>query len=257
MNRINKLFQEKKQNIFSLYFCAGHPQLDSTTEIIRTLENKGVDLIEIGIPFSDPLADGPVIQKATRQALNNGMSLRLLFEQLHDIRQSVQIPLVIMGYLNPIMRFGFEAFCQACSECGIDGMIIPDLPFRNYLEEYKPVADRYDLKMIMLITPATEEERIRLIDQHTDGFIYMVSSAAITGAQKAFGDPLQEYFNRVNHMNLKNPRLIGFGISNRQTLETARANAAGTIIGSKFISLLEESGNAGDALDRLMKDLQQ
>lgn len=257
MNRINKLFQEKKQNIFSLYFCAGHPQLDSTTEIIRTLENKGVDLIEIGIPFSDPLADGPVIQKATRQALNNGMSLRLLFEQLHDIRQSVQIPLVIMGYLNPIMRFGFEAFCQACSECGIDGMIIPDLPFRNYLEEYKPVADRYDLKMIMLITPATEEERIRLIDQHTDGFIYMVSSAAITGAQKAFGDPLQEYFNRVNHMNLKNPRLIGFGISNRQTLETARANAAGTIIGSKFISLLEESGNAGDALDQLMKDLQQ
>lgn len=257
MNRINKLFQEKKQNIFSLYFCAGHPQLDSTAEIIRTLENKGVDLIEIGIPFSDPLADGPVIQKATRQALNNGMSLRLLFEQLRNIRQSVQIPLVIMGYLNPIMRFGFEAFCQACSECGIDGMIIPDLPFRNYLEEYKPVADRYDLKMIMLITPATEEERIRLIDQHTDGFIYMVSSAAITGAQKSFGDPLQEYFNRVNHMNLKNPRLIGFGISNRQTLETARANAAGTIIGSKFISLLEESGNAGDALDQLMKDLQQ
>lgn len=257
MNRINKLFQEKKQNIFSLYFCAGHPQLDSTTEIIRTLEKKGVDLIEIGIPFSDPLADGPVIQKATRQALNNGMSLRLLFEQLRDIRQSVQIPLVIMGYLNPIMRFGFEAFCQACSECGIDGMIIPDLPFRNYLEEYKPVADRYDLKMIMLITPATEEERIRLIDQHTDGFIYMVSSAAITGAQKSFGNSLQEYFNRVNHMNLKNPRLIGFGISNRQTLETARANAAGTIIGSKFISLLEESGNAGDALDQLMKDLQQ
>lgn len=257
MNRINKLFQEKKQNIFSLYFCAGHPQLESTAEIIRTLENKGVDLIEIGIPFSDPLADGPVIQKATRQALNNGMSLRLLFEQLRDIRQSVQVPLVIMGYLNPIMRFGFEAFCQACSECGIDGMIIPDLPFRNYLEEYKPVADRYDLKMIMLITPATEEERIRLIDQHTDGFIYMVSSAAITGAQKAFGNPLQEYFNRVNNMNLNNPRLIGFGISNRQTLETARANAAGTIIGSKFISLLEEYGNAGDALDQLMKDLQQ
>lgn len=257
MNRINKLFQEKKQNIFSLYFCAGHPQLDSTVEIIRTLEKKGVDLIEIGIPFSDPLADGPVIQKATRQALNNGMSLRLLFEQLRDIRQSVQIPLVIMGYLNPIMRFGFEAFCQACSECGIDGMIIPDLPFRNYLEEYKPVADRYDLKMIMLITPTTEEERIRLIDQHTEGFIYMVSSAAITGAQKAFGNPLQEYFNRINHMNLNNPRLIGFGISNRQTLETARANAAGTIIGSKFISLLEEYGNAGDALDQLMKDLQQ
>lgn len=257
MNRINKLFQEKKQNIFSLYFCAGHPQLDSTVKIIRTLEKKGVDLVEIGIPFSDPLADGPVIQKATRQALNNGMSLRLLFEQLRDIRQSVQIPLVIMGYLNPIMRFGFEAFCQACSECGIDGMIIPDLPFRNYLIEYKPVADRYDLKMIMLITPTTEEERIRLIDRHTEGFIYMVSSAAITGAQKAFGTPLQEYFNRINNMSLNNPRLIGFGISNRQTLETARANAAGTIIGSKFIRLLEEYGNAGDAWDQLMKDLQQ
>lgn len=257
MNRINKLFQEKKQNIFSLYFCAGHPQLDSTVKIIRTLEKKGVDLVEIGIPFSDPLADGPVIQKATRQALNNGMSLRLLFEQLHDIRQSVQIPLVIMGYLNPIMRFGFEAFCQACSECGIDGMIIPDLPFRNYLIEYKPVADRYDLKMIMLITPTTEEERIRLIDRHTEGFIYMVSSAAITGAQKAFGTPLQEYFNRINNMSLNNPRLIGFGISNRQTLETARANAAGTIIGSKFISLLEEYGNAENAIEQLKKDLQQ
>ena len=257
MNRINKLFQEKKQNIFSLYFCAGHPQLDSTVKIIRTLEKKGVDLVEIGIPFSDPMADGPVIQKATRQALNNGMSLRLLFEQLHDIRQSVQIPLVIMGYLNPIMRFGFEAFCQACSECGIDGMIIPDLPFRNYLIEYKPVADRYDLKMIMLITPTTEEERIRLIDRHTEGFIYMVSSAAITGAQKAFGTPLQEYFNRINNMSLNNPRLIGFGISNRQTLETARANAAGTIIGSKFISLLEEYGNAENAIEQLKKDLQQ
>ena len=257
MNRINQLFSNNPRNLLSIYFCAGSPSLEGTAEVIRTLEQKGVQMVEIGIPFSDPMADGPVIQQAATKALHNGMTLKKLFSQLADIRSQVTIPLILMGYLNPIMRFGFEAFCQACSECGIDGMIIPDLPFRNYLEEYKPIADRYDLKMIMLITPATEEERIRLIDQHTDGFIYMVSSAAITGAQKSFGDPLQEYFNRVNHMNLKNPRLIGFGISNRQTLETARANAAGTIIGSKFISLLEESGNAGDALDRLMKDLQQ
>lgn len=257
MNRINHLFQNKKQNVFSLYFCAGHPTLDSTKEIIETLERKGTDLIEIGIPFSDPIADGPVIQHATRQSLKNGMTLHLLFDQLHDIRKTVSIPLVIMGYLNPIIRFGFERFCQSCAACGIDGMIIPDLPFKNYLEEYKPIADHYDLKMIMLITPATEEERIRLIDQHTEGFIYMVSSAATTGAQNSFGNPLQEYFNRVNHMNLKNPRMIGFGISNRQTLETARANAAGTIIGSKFVSLLDTCPDTATAYDQLMEALQK
>lgn len=257
MNRINQLFQQKKENVFSIYFCAGHPRLDSTVEIIETLARKGTDLIEIGIPFSDPLADGPVIQQATRQSLKNGMTLRLLFEQLRDIRRSVQIPLVLMGYLNPILRYGFEAFCRSCSECGIDGFIIPDLPFRTYLETYKPVADRYGLEMIPLITPVTDEERIRLIDRHTKGFIYMVSAATVTGTQKAFGDPLQEYFHRIAGMNLNNPRLIGFGIGNRQTLETARAHAAGTIIGSKFISLLECSTDAEQAFDRLTEELQK
>lgn len=257
MNRINQLFQDKKKNVFSLYFCAGYPTLDSTVEIIETLEKKGVDLLEIGIPFSDPIADGPVIQNATHQSLKNGMNLRLLFDQLRDIRKHVKMPLVIMGYLNPIFQFGFEKFCKACAECGIDGMIIPDLPFKNYIEEFKPIADRYDLKMIMLITPETEEERIRLIDEHTDGFIYMVSSAATTGAQKSFGDPLQEYFNRVNQMNLKNPRMIGFGISNKQTLETARANASGTIIGSKFVTLQGTCPDTATAFDQLMEALKQ
>lgn len=257
MNRINHLFQNKKKDVFSLYFCAGYPTLDSTVEIIETLEKKGVDILEVGIPFSDPIADGPVIQNATHQSLKNGMNLHLLFDQLRDIRKHVKMPLVIMGYLNPIFQFGFEKFCKACSDCGIDGMIIPDLPFKNYMEEFKPVADRYNLKMIMLITPATEEERIRLIDEHTDGFIYMVSSAATTGAQNSFGDPLQEYFNRVNQMNLKNPRMIGFGISNKQTLETARANAAGTIIGSKFVTLQGTCPDTATAFDQLMEALKQ
>ena len=257
MNRISTLFNTRKSNLLSLYFTAGYPNLEDTLPILRSLERHGIDLVEIGIPFSDPMADGPVIQAAATQALRNGMTLRRLFDQLADMRHEIQMPVILMGYLNPIMRYGFEAFCARCAEVGVDGVIIPDLPFADYMESYKPIADRFDLKIIMLITPETSEARIREIDAHTSGFIYMVSSAAITGAQKAFGNPLQEYFNRINHMNLNNPRLIGFGISNRQTLETARANAAGTIIGSKFISLLEEYGNAGDALDQLMKDLQQ
>ena len=186
MNRINKLFNEKKQNILSLYFCAGHPTAGTTANIIRTLAARGIDMLEIGIPFSDPMADGPVIQDAATKALRNGMSLHRLFEELKDIRQDVEIPLILMGYLNPIFHYGFEAFCQSCADCGIDGVIIPDLPFRDYMETFKPIADRHGLKIIMLITPETSEERIRLIDRHTDGFIYMVSSAATTGAQKEF-----------------------------------------------------------------------
>ena len=255
MNRINKLFNEKKANILSLYFCAGHPTADSTPNIIRTLSQRGIDLIEIGIPFSDPMADGPVIQDAATKALHNGMSVARLFEQLKDIRKDVQIPLILMGYLNPIFHFGFERFCNHCVACGIDGMIIPDLPFKDYLNDYKPVADKYDLKIIMLITPETSEERIRFIDNHTDGFIYMVSSAATTGAQKEFNTQKQAYFNRVNNMNLVHPRMIGFGISNKQTLETAQANAAGAIIGSRFVTLLDKYTNPDDALTQLYNDL--
>ena len=257
MNRINKLFQTKSEKILSIYFCAGHPTLEGTRTTIKTLEQKGVDMIEIGVPFSDPMADGPVIQDAATKALRNGMTLRKLFTQLDGIRSEVNIPLILMGYLNPIMQFGFENFCKECVAKGIDGVIIPDLPFKDYLEEYKPIADKYDIRIIMLITPETSDERIRFIDDHTDGFIYMVSSAAITGAQKEFNDAKQAYFSRINAMGLKNPRMIGFGISNKQTLEAAQNNAAGAIIGSKFVNLIEETGDAGKAMDKLYEALKQ
>lgn len=256
MNRINQLFSTKKSDILSIYFCAGTPAADGTANVIRSLEQKGIDMIEIGIPFSDPMADGPVIQAAATRSLRNGMSLRRLFSQLENIRASVRIPLVLMGYLNPILQYGFERFCQECRRTGIDGVIIPDLPFREYEESYRSTAERYDIKVIMLITPETNEERIRQIDAHTDGFIYMVSSAATTGAQKDFNEQKQAYFRRIKAMNLHNPLMIGFGISNRQTYEAASAHAAGCIIGSRFVTLLEEEkGNAGLAADRLMEDL--
>ena len=257
MNRINQLFQQKKSGILSLYFCAGHPTADGTAGIIETLAAKGIDMLEIGIPFSDPMADGPVIQDAATKALRNGMSLRKLFSQLKDIRRKVQIPLILMGYLNPVMQYGFENFCKSCAECGIDGMILPDLPFHDYMETFKPVADRYDLKIIMLITPETSEERIRFIDRNTDGFIYMVSSAATTGAQKEFDEAKQAYFNKVNAMQLTHPRMIGFGISNKQTLESAQNNAAGAIIGSKFVTLLDRCATTDEALDMLLEDLKK
>ena len=258
MNRINQLFETKRENILSIYFCAGDPTADGTADVIRTLQQKGVDMLEIGIPFSDPMADGPVIQDAATRALRGGMTLRRLFAQLRDIRRDVHIPLLLMGYLNPIMQYGFEAFCRSCRECGIDGAIIPDLPFKDYMEEYRPIARQYGVHLIMLITPETSEERIRQIDGHTDGFIYMVSSAAITGAQKDFNEQKQAYFRRIEAMHLRNPRMIGFGISNRQTFEAAAAHAAGCIIGSKFVSLLyEEKGNADRAADRLLAALQR
>lgn len=256
MNRIDSLFGGDKKNILSIYFCAGAPSTDSTVRIIKALRDGGVNMVEIGIPFSDPLADGPVIQSASAKALRGGMNLKLLFSQLRDIRKEVDIPLLLMGYLNPVIHFGFEAFCRECAACGIDGMIIPDLPFKDYMEEYKPVADRYDLRMIMLITPETSEERIRLIDANTSGFIYMVSSASTTGAQSSFDEAKQAYFRKINAMNLRNPRMIGFGISNRQTLESAFANASGAIIGSKFVSLLEESASPEEAVAGLRKALE-
>ena len=258
MNRINKLFAERgDRKLLSLYFCAGAPALDSTTDVILALQAGGIDMIEVGIPFSDPMADGPVIQDAATKSLKNGMTLQTLFHQLKSIKQEVTIPLLLMGYLNPIMQYGIEHFCQSCVETGVSGMIIPDLPFQDYLDDIKPVADRYDLRVIMLITPETSDERIRFIDEHTDGFIYMVSSAATTGAQKSFDDQKQEYFRRINAMNLRNPRMIGFGISNRQTLASAQANAAGAIIGSKFVTLLDQEGRADRALKKLLAALAQ
>ena len=258
MNKINQLFENsKEQKLLSLYFCAGCPTLEATGEVIKTMQRRGIAMVEVGIPFSDPLADGPVIQSAATQALKNGMNLHILFSQLKAVKDEVQIPLVLMGYLNPILHYGIEAFCQSCAESGVSGMIIPDLPFDDYLSLVKPVADKYDLRVIMLITPETSEERIRFIDDHTDGFIYMVSSAAITGAQHSFDEAKQEYFRRINAMQLRNPRMIGFGISNKQTLESAQQNAAGAIIGSKFVTLLNESRNADEALDKLFDALQR
>lgn len=257
MDRINKLFSEKKHDILSIYFCAGAPKADNTVEVITSLEKNGIDIIEIGIPFSDPLADGPVIQDASCQALRNGMTLTGLFAQLEGIRNTVSIPLILMGYLNPIMQYGMEQFFRSCSSTGIDGAIIPDLPFDEYMQSVKPIAEKYGIKVIMLITPETSEERIRLIDENTEGFIYMVSSAAVTGAQKDFDARKQEYFKRIEGMNLRNPRMIGFGISNRQTYEAAASHAAGCIIGSRFVTLLnEESGNAERAIERLKMNLE-
>ena len=252
MNRINQLFSSNPRNLLSIYFCAGCPTLEGTANVIRALERHGVNMIEIGIPFSDPMADGVVIQDAATRALRNGMSLRLLFQQLQNIRQEVSIPLILMGYLNPIMQFGFEAFCQECVACGIDGVIIPDLPFRDYGSNYKAIANRYDLRVIMRITPETSLERVREIDAHTDGFIYMVSSAATTGAQKDFDAQKQAYFQRIESLGLRNPRMVGFGISNKQTFDAACAHASGAIIGSRFVTLLNEAqGDANQAIERL------
>ena len=257
MNKINKVFTERgERKLLSLYFCAGAPTLDGTADVILTMQRRGIDFIEVGIPFSYPLADGPVIQTAATKALKNGMTLTKLFEQLRAIKDDVQIPLILMGYLNPILHYGIERFCQSCVEAGVSGMIIPDLPFKDYQEQVKPVADKYDLRVIMLITPETSDERIRFIDQNTDGFIYMVSSAAITGAQKSFDEQKQDYFRRIDQMQLRNPRMIGFGISNAQTLKAAQDNAAGAIIGSKFVTLLDEAnGNTDAALDQLFDAL--
>lgn len=255
MNRIDNLFKNKNSNILSVYFTAGYPKLNDTVSVIRSLESNGVDLIEIGIPFSDPMADGAVIQASANQALKNGMSLRILFQQLTDIRKDVAIPLVLMGYLNPIMQFGFDRFCNEAVLCGIDGIIIPDLPYEQYVKDYKPIADSYGLHMIMLITPETSEERIRLIDDNSNGFIYMVSSASVTGAKTAFGDDNIRYFERVNSMNLRNPRLIGFGISNKTTFDSACNNASGAIIGSRFVSLLESEDSVPAAVKKLIDAL--
>ena len=241
MNRINQKLQENKK-ILSIYFSAGYPNLNDTVQIIQDLEKNGVDMIEIGLPFSDPLADGPTIQESSTLALQNGMTTQVLFNQLKDIRKTVSIPLVIMGYFNPMLQYGIEAFCLKCAEIGIDGLIIPDLPVDVYADEYKATFEKYGLKNIFLITPQTSEDRIRFIDSVSDGFIYMVSSASVTGSQTGFGSVQEEYFKRIADMNLKNPQIIGFGISNKETFNQATQFAKGAIIGSAFIKNLTDNG---------------
>lgn len=239
MNRINQKLQENKK-LLSIYFTAGYPNLYDTVTIIQELEKNGVDLIEIGLPFSDPLADGPTIQASSTQALKNGMTTNLLFEQLKDIRQSVSIPLIIMGYFNPVLQYGVEAFCKKCQEIGIDGLILPDLPVDVYAEQYKDIFEAHGLINVFLITPQTSDERIRYIDSVSNGFIYMVSSASTTGAKSGFGEEQMQYFERIGKMNLKNLQIVGFGISNNQTFTQATKYAKGAIIGSAFIKHLSK-----------------
>ncbi|RDY58147.1 tryptophan synthase subunit alpha [Flagellimonas nanhaiensis] len=241
MNRIQEKLRENKK-LLSIYFTAGYPNLDDTVSIIQDLEKNGVDMIEIGLPFSDPLADGPTIQDSSTQALKNGMHTALLFEQLKDIRKTVSIPLVMMGYFNPVLQYGVEEFCKKCQEIGIDGIILPDLPLDVYQEEYEALFKEYGLINVFLITPQTSEERIRAIDEASDGFIYMVSSASTTGAKQGFGDEQQTYFERISAMDLKNPQIVGFGISNSDTFLQATEKTKGAIIGSAFIKHLTEKG---------------
>ena len=241
MNRIQTKLNEDKK-LLSIYFSEGFPALNDTVDIIKNLEKSGVDMIEIGLPFSDPLADGPTIQASSTKALKNGMHTALLFEQLKDIRKEVTIPLILMGYFNPMLQYGVEAFCKKCHEIGIDGFIIPDLPAQVYHEEYKSIFDRYGLLNIFLITPQTSDERIRYMDSISEGFIYMVSSASTTGAQRGFGEVQQNYFKRIADLNLKNPQIVGFGISNNETFTQATTHAKGAIIGSAFIKHIETQG---------------
>lgn len=241
MNRITKLFQEKPNNVLNIYFTAGFPNLNDTTTVLEALQESGADIAEIGMPYSDPVADGETIQQSNQIALDNGMSLKVLFQQLEGIRAKVSIPIILMGYINPVVQFGIENFCKKCKEVGVDGLILPDLPIDEYYEEYKPIFDQYGILNIFLITPQTTESRIRRIDEISDGFIYMVSSASVTGGTSGITDTMETYFNRVNAMNLRNPRLIGFGIKDNATFTKASQYAAGAIIGSQFIRVLQDS----------------
>lgn len=255
-NRLESLFGRKNRDILSIYFTCGFPKSDSMEETIRELARGGVDMVEIGVPFSDPMADGPVIQHSSTIALRNGMNLRLLLEQTKKAREiSEEMPFVLMGYLNPFMQYGFRKLFEDCREAGIDAMIVPDLPFEDYLSDFKPLCKEFGIPMIMLITPETSEERVRLIDENCDGFIYMVSSASTTGTKDRFSDEQLDYFKRIDGLELKHPRLIGFGISNPDTLREAWCYSSGAIIGSLFIKCLERNTTVREAVEDLTETL--
>lgn len=250
MNRIQQKLSEnnlpagKTGKLLSIYFTAGYPKLDDTVEILQQLEKSGVDMVEIGLPFSDPLADGPTIQASSQTALKNGMTTEFLFGQLKNIRETVSIPLLIMGYFNPILQYGVENFCEKCAAIGIDGLIIPDLPLAEYTDQYAEIFKKHGLLNIFLITPQTSEERIRQIDKTSEGFIYMVSSASVTGSSGGFDGDTENYFQRIASLQLKNPQIVGFGINNSETFLQATKYAKGAIIGSAFIKMLREKGTA-------------
>ena len=252
MNRIDKLFSRKQSDILSIYFTGGFPHRDSTVDIIKALADGGIDMIEVGVPFSDPMADGPVIQESSTIALRNGMNLHLLLDQVEEARRTVtEIPMVLMGYLNPMMQSGIEPLFKRCKEAGIDALIIPDLPFHEYMRDIRELCRKYDLPMIMLITPETSDERIKLIDENCDGFIYMVSAAATTGTRDSFDEAQLDYFRHVNSLDLSHKRLIGFGISNPSTLGEAFTYASGAIIGSLFIKCLGRTSSPAEAVSLL------
>ncbi|MFT3740604.1 MAG: tryptophan synthase subunit alpha [Breznakibacter sp.] len=254
MNRIQQLFASKKE-ILSVYFTAGYPNLNDTVAVLEALEKSGVDLVEIGMPFSDPLADGPTIQASSLQALGNGMSIRLLFEQLSGIRKKISIPLVLMGYINPVHKFGIGRFVEKCAETGIDGVILPDLPFKEYREEYKPLFDGAGVSNIFLVTPQTPDERIKLIDANTNGFIYLVSSAAVTGAKKGLSETQIQYFERVKALKLQNPALIGFGIGDHDSFVQTCRYASGAIVGSAFVKMLGSSTDIAADVARFVGEI--
>jgi tryptophan synthase alpha chain len=253
MNRINQLFQNKKNNILNIYFTAGYPTLQSTEAIILELEKSGADLIELGMPYSDPLADGPTIQESGQIAIANGMTLNILFDQVKSVRQKSQIPLVMMGYFNQVMQYGETAFFRKCAEVGIDGLILPDLPIDVYESDFKDLLDEIGLTISFLITPQTDEDRIRKVDNLSTGFIYVVSRSAITGAKSEIENQQVEYFNRVNALGLKTPKLIGFGISSHDTFKTACQHANGAIIGSAFIKALPLNGDPKPVISSFVK----
>ncbi len=252
MNRIDKKLKEEGK-LLSIYFTAGFPNLNDTADIIIKLQESGVDMIEIGLPFSDPLADGPTIQDSSMSAINNGMNTDILFNQLKDIRDKVSIPLIIMGYFNPILQYGVEKFCKKCNEIGIDGLIIPDLPIDYYLENYKSIFEQNKLYNMFLIAPQTSNERIRKIDSISKGFIYMVSSSSITGSKNSFSSEQINYFERIEKMNLNTPRIIGFGVGNKETFNATVNYSKGAIIGSAFIKNLDENGI--DSIDSFIKSI--
>lgn len=255
MNRIHYLFNTKKGRVLSIYFTAGFPKLEDTVPVMEAIEAGGADIIEIGVPYSDPVADGPTIQDSNKIALDNGMTMKLLFEQLVGFRAKVHIPVVLMGYLNPIIQFGMEEFCKKCKEVGIDGLIVPDLPMQQYLDDYKDLFDQYGLVNTFLISPQTSEKRIKEIDENTDGFIYMVSSHSITGAKADISPEQVAYFERVKGMDLKNPRLIGFGISDSKTFSEASKFSNGAIIGSAFIKKIKESNNLNEDIQEYIQSV--
>jgi tryptophan synthase alpha chain len=255
IKKFTQLSEQQEQGLLSVYFTAGYPELENTVEIAKALQEAGADLIEIGIPYSDPVADGPTIQESNQKALQNGMTLEVLMQQLNGQQEQLEIPVILMGYFNPILQYGVERFCSDCHDRGISGLIIPDLPIQEYLEHYQQVFGKYNLENIFLITPQTGEDRIRWIDEHTGSFIYAVSDASITGAKSGISSTQEDYFQRLKRMRLKRPFLIGFGISNRQTFQFACSYASGAIIGSAFIQVLREADDLKIAIQKFVHSI--